>query len=58
LTGHAGCSAQQGYASGQAWRRNRCLQIVDSQQRLRCLNEADTSYCTYKKDSDAIKAKP
>ena len=51
----AGCSAQQGYSSAQAWRRNQCLQIVDTQERLRCLKEADQSYDSYRKAADTVK---
>jgi hypothetical protein len=54
----AACSAQQGYASAHAWRRNQCLRIIDSQERLRCLKEADRSYDSYKKESDAIQSPP
>ena len=58
LAALSACSAQQGYASAQAWRRNQCLQINDDQERMRCLKEADQPYDDYKKSSDAIKASP
>ena len=49
------CSTQHGYASAQAWRRNQCLQIVDGQERLRCLKEADQTYDSYRKETEALK---
>ena len=58
LAALSACSAQQGYATAQAWRRNQCLQINDHQERMRCLKEADQPYDDYKKSSDAIKASP
>ena len=54
----SGCSAQQGYASAQAFKRNQCSKIVDAQERIRCLREADTSYDTYQKASESTKQKP
>lgn len=53
-----GCSAQQGYASAQAWQRSQCLQIADAQERRRCLDAADTPYSTYQRQSDSIKTSP
>jgi hypothetical protein len=50
------CSTRQGYASAQAWKRNQCLQVLDSQERLRCLKEADQSYDSYQKETEALKA--
>ena len=50
------CSAQQGYASAQSWKRNQCGQIMDAQERIRCLREADASYDSYKKETDELKA--
>lgn len=52
------CSAQQGFNATQAWKRNQCAKIVDAQERIRCLREADTSYDSYKKQTDEVKAKP
>ena len=50
------CSTQQGYASAQAWRRNQCSKIVDAQERIRCLREADASYDSYREEADRLKA--
>ena len=50
------CSTQQGYASAQAWRRNQCSKIVDAQERIRCLREADGSYDSYRQEADGLKA--
>ncbi|AOW13716.1 hypothetical protein LPB72_12180 [Hydrogenophaga crassostreae] len=54
----AGCSAQQGYAGAQSWKRNQCSKIVDAQERLRCLREADQSYDSYQKEAEAATKKP
>jgi hypothetical protein len=53
-----GCSAQQGYAGAQSWKRNQCSKIVDAQERIRCLREADISYDNYNKASEAATQKP
>ena len=50
------CSTPQGYASAQAWRRNQCSKIVDAQERIRCLREADASYDSYRQEADGLKA--
>ncbi|QCB45068.1 hypothetical protein [Hydrogenophaga sp. PAMC20947] len=55
LSGLAACSARQGYASVQNWQRNQCIKIIDAQERLKCMREADKSYDQYKKDSGVIK---
>ena len=54
----AGCSAQQGYAGAQSWKRNQCSKIVDAQARIRCMREADISYDSYNKASEAATRKP
>jgi len=58
LVSLAGCSAQQGYASAQAWKRNQCTKIIDAQERIRCLRETDVSYDRYKKEEEAATQKP
>lgn len=55
LSGQAACSARQGYTSVQNWQRNQCIKIIDAQERLKCMRDADRPYDKYKKDSDAIK---
>ena len=50
------CSAQLGYASAQAWKRNECAKIIDAQERIRCLREADGSYDSYRKETEGLKA--
>ncbi len=58
ISGLAACSARQGYASAQSWQRHQCMKIIDAQERLRCLREADTPYDQYKKDAEAIHQPP
>lgn len=50
------CSSQQGYASAQAWKRNQCSKIVDAQERIRCLREADKSHDNYQKQAEDAKS--
>lgn len=52
----AACSSEQVYNGGQAWRRSTCDQMADREQRARCLQEADRSYDSYKKESDKAAA--
>ena len=52
----AGCSAQQGYAGAQSWKRNQCSKIVDAQERIRCLREADQPYDSYQKQAEDAKS--
>ena len=51
-----GCSAQQGYASAQSWKRNQCSKIVDAQERIRCLREAEQPYDSYQKQAEDAKS--
>ncbi len=50
---HSGCSTQQIYTTGQAWQRNQCHRLIDLQERERCLANANTTYETYKKQTDS-----
>ena len=50
------CSSRHGYASAQDWKRNQCTKVIDAQERIRCLREADTSYDSYKKKTEELKA--
>ena len=54
LFGLAACSGQQVYGVGQAWQRNECFKINDSQERSRCLETADTPYNQYNRKSQDI----
>lgn len=51
----AGCSTEQFYASGQNWQRNQCSKLPDSQERGRCLKNADASYDSYKQQTERLK---
>mgnify|MGYP000473426747 CR=1 FL=1 len=51
----AGCSTEQFYASGQNWQRNQCSKLLDSQERGRCLKNADASYDSYKQQAERLK---
>lgn len=46
------CSARQGHATAQAWQRQQCNQIVDAQERIRCLRDAEQSYDSYRKAAE------
>ena len=50
-----GCSTEQFYASGQNWQRNECNKLLDSQERGRCLKNADASYDSYKRQAESLK---
>ena len=49
----SGCSAGQLYATGQSWQRNQCNQIMDQQERSRCLSSTHTSYEAYQQESSS-----
>ena len=51
-----GCSSQQLYGGGQAWQKNECQRIQDSQERRRCMESAALSYEEYQKQAAAAKA--
>lgn len=48
-----GCSTGQLYATGQSWQRNQCNQIMDQQERSRCLSSTHTSYEAYQQESSS-----
>lgn len=56
LVGATGCSSQQLYGGGQAWQKNECQRIQDSQERKRCMESAALSYDEYQKQAAAAKA--
>lgn len=49
------CSSEQVYATGQNWQRQECAKLPDPQERERCYADADRSYESYKRESDALK---
>jgi hypothetical protein len=51
-----GCSSQQAYGAGQAWQRQECNKINDTQERSRCMASASTSYQDYKRQAEAAKS--
>lgn len=55
ISGLCGCSSQQLYESGQTWQRNRCNQIFDAQERIRCLESTSTSFEEYQRESEAAR---
>jgi len=50
----AGCSAQQMFATGQAYQRNQCLRILDKVQRDYCMDQISTGYEEYKRETIVI----
>ena len=50
-----GCSSQEVYGAGQAWQRQECSKMTDSQDRGRCMASASRSYDEYKRDAEAAK---
>jgi len=51
-----GCSMQQVYGAGQAWQRQECNRINDTEQRSRCMASSSTSYDEYKRQVEDAKA--
>jgi hypothetical protein len=45
------CSSQQMYTSAQSWQKNQCSTIGDKTAYDQCISRNDTSYDTYKKES-------
>jgi hypothetical protein len=45
-----GCSSEQVYNSGKAWRLSECDRIADARERARCRKEAGRSYDEYERD--------
>lgn len=48
LAALAGCSAQQAYYGGQAWQRNECINVIDPDERQRCINATQMSFAEYR----------
>ena len=51
----SGCSSQQFYNTGQAWQRNECNKIIDTQELNRCMAGSNTSYEDYKRQTQEAK---
>jgi hypothetical protein len=51
-----GCSSKQLYNAGQAWQRNHCSKITDAQERNRCMENTNTSYEAYKRQTEEVKS--
>jgi hypothetical protein len=51
----AGCSTEQVYNTGQAWKRNTCYQINDAQERGRCLASTSASHEDYQREAEAAR---
>jgi len=49
-----GCSAQQVFATGEAYQRERCLRILDNLQRKHCMSQISTDYLEYERQKSAI----
>ncbi len=47
---------QQVYGAGQAWQRQECNRINDTEQRSRCMASSSTSYDEYKRQVEDAKA--
>jgi len=50
-TSLAACTAEQAYYSGQAWQRNQCGKAPDRSESDRCLENTNTTYDSYKRQS-------
>lgn len=50
-----GCTAEQAYGSGQAWQQNQCSRIPDKAEADRCMSKANTSYDSYKRQTESEK---
>jgi len=48
-----GCTREQAYGAGQAWKRQECSRIPDKAEYDRCVREADLSYDTYRRETGA-----
>jgi hypothetical protein len=46
------CTVEQAYGTAQAWQRNQCNKLPDKADVDRCLSKADTSYESYKRQTE------
>jgi len=51
----AACSARQAYGSAQAWQRNQCMKLPDKVEFDRCMSNANTSYDSYRQQTEDIR---
>jgi len=47
------CTADQIYGMGQGWQRNQCTKLPDKTEVDRCMDRADGSYDSYKRQAEA-----
>ncbi len=47
----SGCSSAAWYSAGQSYQRNECLKVPNQAERERCLDNANTDYNTYTKET-------
>ncbi len=47
------CSAERAYGTGQAWQQNQCARIPDKAEYDRCMSNANTSYDSYKRQTES-----
>jgi len=50
-----GCTAERAYGTGQAWQQNQCSRIPDKAEADRCMDRANTSYDSYKRQTESEK---
>jgi len=46
------CTAERVYGSAQAWQQNQCNKIPDKTEFDRCMSKANTSYDSYKRQTE------
>lgn len=51
----AGCTNQQAYSAGQEWQRNQCNQMNNNVERARCLEQTNTPYQDYRRQTEELK---
>jgi len=52
LCGLSGCTTEQAYSSAQGWQQNQCSKIPDKAEFDRCMSKANTSYESYKRQTE------
>ncbi|WP_239187616.1 hypothetical protein [Candidatus Nitrotoga sp. HW29] len=50
----AACSSEQLYATGRNAQRSECIKLPDTQERDRCLKDADLSYDMYQREVEGV----